>query len=549
MSKQILFGKNARDKIMVGVNAVANAVSGTCGPKGRNVIFDRGFGGAQITNDGVTIAREVVLKDPMENIGCQIAKEAAEKTNNSAGDGTTTATILMQSIVEQGMNKLNLSLFQKFLRLLSLKSPRINAIGMKNGIDKASKIAISYIKSISKQIKTDEEILQVASISAESNEIGQIIMKTIKELGVDSVITVEESNLASITSEVTNGMSFERGFISPYFMTDKARGEAELKNPFILVTDFKISSIDTMIPILEKVMKSGKRDFVIICEDITNDALNTFIINKLQGTINILGIKNPGFGLRKLDYLQDISIITGSKFISSDINKLEEVELSDLGSAEKVVSTREKTTIVGGKGTKEAIDERIIFAKKEVEGLQSKHDILKVEERIARLSGGVAIIKVGGNTEIETKYLKLKVEDAVSAVKSALEEGVVPGGGSSLLGASRAVVGANKYGYTKDELVGVDILVKALLAPLKQIAKNAGHGDGSKVLKKVIKMKQGGGYDALNDKYVVDLIANGIVDPAKVERCAIENAASSGGTLITLECALAEEPKLLPTGM
>lgn len=544
-----MFGEKARREIKVGVDAVGNAVRSTIGPKGRNVIYDRGFGGAQITNDGVTIAREVVLKDPMQNIGCQVAKEAAEKTNSSAGDGTTTATILMQSIVEQGMKKLNLSLFQKFLRLLSFKSPRINAIGMKNGIDKASQVAVSYIKSIAKQIKTDEEILHVASISAESNDIGEIIMKTIKKLGVDSIITVEESNLASITSDITVGMSFERGFISPYFMTDKARGEAELKNPYILVTDFKISSIDTMIPILEKIMKSGKRELVIICEDITGEALNTFIINKLQGTITILGIKNPGFGLRKRDYLEDISIITNSKFISSDINTLEAVELSDLGSADRVVSTRDKTIIVGGKGTKEAIDERIAVAKKEIEGLQSKHDILKVEERIARLSGGVAIIKVGGNTEIETKYLKLKVEDAVSAVKSALEEGVVSGGGSSLLGAAKAIISAKKDGYTSDELIGFDILAYSLMMPLKFIAQNAGQGDGTKVVKKVIKMKQGGGYDALNDKYVVDLIASGIVDPAKVERCAIENAASSGVTLITLECALAEEPKLLPPGM
>lgn len=546
MSKQILFGKNARDKVMIGVNAVANAVSGTCGPKGRNVVFDRGFGGAQITNDGVTIAREVVLKDPMENIGCQIAKEAAEKTNNSAGDGTTTATILMQSIVEQGMKKLNLSLFQKFLRLLSFKSPRINAIGMKNGIDKASKIAVSYIKSIAKQIKTDEEILQVASISAESQEIGQIIMETIKKLGVDSVITVEESNVASITSDITTGMSFERGFISPYFMTDKARGEAELKNPYILVTDFKISSTDVMVPILEKVMQSGKRELVIICEDITNEALNTFILNKLQGVISILGIKNPGFGLRKRDYLEDISVITNSKFISSDINKLETVELSDLGSAEKVISTRDKTTIVGGNGTKKAIDERIAVAKKETEGLQSKHDILKVEERIARLSGGVAIIKVGGNTEIETKYLKLKVEDAVSAVKSALEEGVVSGGGVALIGAAKAI--RNASADSEDELIGYNILADALEAPLRNIVINCGL-NSSEVIKKVKKMKLGGGFNALTNTYVEDMIASGIVDPAKVERCAIENSTSAGGTLITLECSLAEEPKLLPPGM
>lgn len=548
MAKQILFGKSARKAIKIGVDAVGNAVRSTIGPKGRNVIYDRGFGGAQITNDGVTIAREVVLKDPMQNIGCQVAKEAAEKTNSSAGDGTTTATILMQSIVEQGMKKLNLSLFQKFLRLLSFKSPRINAIGMKNGIDKASKIAVFYIKSIAKQIKTDEEILQVASISAESNEIGQIIMKTIKELGIDSVITVEESPVPTIISEVTTGMSFEKGFISPYFMTDKARGEAELKNPFILVTDFKISSTDVMIPILEKVMQSGKRELVIICEDITDSALNMFILNKLQGVISILGIKAPGFGLRKRDYLEDISIITGSKFISSDINKLENIELSDLGSAEKVISTREKTTIVGGKGTKEAIDERIAVAKKEIEGSQSKHDILKVEERIARLSGGVAIIKVGGNTEIETKYLKLKVEDAVSSVKSALEEGVVPGGGSSLIGASKAVVEAKNGDYTSDELIGFEILAIALTMPLKYIAENAGK-DGLNVIKKVSKMKEGGGFDALNNEYLIDMISNGIVDPAKVERCAIENSASAGGTLITLECAMSEEPKLLPPGM
>lgn len=530
MAKKILKGDIARKEIKVGVDAVCDAVKITIGPKGRNVVFDRGFGGPTLSNDGVSIAREVVLQDLMQNIGCSIAKEVAQKTNDSAGDGTTTSLVLLQAIVTEGMKKLDVG---------------VNAIGLKNGLDKASKIAIEYLKSIAKPIKTDAETRQVATISAESEEIGGMIADTISKLGVDSVVTIEESPTVGITSEVSQGMDFDKGFISHYMVTDKSRMEAEIKDAKILVTDLKIGDINSMVPLIDSVAAAGKRELVIIAEDVVGEALQTFIINTLRGVMTILCIKAPGFGLRKRDYLEDIATVTGATFIASDLNiKLEDLTVAHLGSADRVVSTKDKTVIVGGKGTKEAIEERIASARKEIEKTESKHDILKIEERIAKLSGGVAIIKIGAATETETKYLKLKVEDAVSAVKSALEEGIVAGGGSSLLRASKAVLEARNGGnYTSDELLGFDILSLALEAPLQCIAVNCGKGDGSMVVGKVKEMEGDGGYNALSDTYIPNLIESGIVDPLKVERSAIENAVSAGGTLLTLDVAMSELPK------
>jgi len=527
MAKIIKNGDAARKEVKIGLDAVSDAVKVTIGPRGRNVVFDKGFGGPTVTNDGVSIAREVVLKDPMQNIGCMIAKEVAQKTNDLAGDGTTTSLVLLQAIVTEGMKKLDVG---------------VNAIGLKNGLDKAAKIAVDYLKAIAKPIKTDEETRQVATISAESEEIGKLIADTISKLGADSVVTIEESPTFGISSEVSTGMEFDKGYISHYMVTDRNRLEAECKEVRILVTDMKITSIESMIPILDEVANSGKRELVIIAEDITGDALQNFIVNTLKGTFTVLGIKAPGFGLRKRDYLEDIATVTGATFIASDLNiKLEDVKLEQLGMASRVVSTKDKTIIVGGSGTKEAIDTRIAMAKQEIEKLESKHDILKVEERIAKLSGGVAVIKIGAATETETKYLKLKVEDAVSAVKSALAEGIVAGGGSSLIRAALAVKNAGVTGgYTDDELLGFSILALALEAPLKCIAMNCGKGDGTMVIAKVKEMKDGGGYDALKDVYVEDLIVAGIVDPVKVERGAIENAVSAGGTLLTLDVAMAE---------
>lgn len=530
MAKKILFGEQARRELKVGVDAVADAVKITIGPKGRNVVFDRGYGGPTVTNDGVSIAREIVLEDSIQNMGANICKEVSQKTNDSAGDGTTTATILMQSIVTEGMKKIAVG---------------INAIGIKNGLEKASKIAIDYLKSVAKPIKSDEETEQVAIISSESEEIGKIISETIKKLGTDSVITVEESPTVGILSEVSQGMEFEKGYISPYMVTDTVRMEAECKDVLILVTDMKIGVVDDILPLLEQVMGSGKRELVIIAEDIVGEALNTFIVNKIRGALTVLGIKAPGFGLRKKDYLEDIAVLVGAKFIPSDLNiNIDKIKIEDLGSADRVFSSKEKTTIVGGRGTKDAVAERILSAKNELEKLESKHDKLKVEERIARLSGGIAILKVGAATETETKYLKLKVEDAVNAVKAASEEGIVAGGGAALIGASKAVLEAKKGEYTSDELMGFDILALALEAPLQNIAINCGLGDGSIAVAKVKDMPAGGGYDALNDEYIKDMVSSGIVDPMKVGRSAIENAVSAGGILLTMQVSMAEIPKL-----
>ena len=530
MAKKIIFGDEARKELKVGVDAVANAVKITIGPKGRNVAYDRGYGGPTVTNDGVSIAREVVLEDAFHNMGANICKEVAQKTNDAAGDGTTTATILMQAIVEEGMKKISVG---------------VNAIGLKNGIDKAAKVAVAYLHSVAKQIKTDEETVHVATISAESPEIGKLIAETIGKLGADAVITTEESPIVGITSEVSQGMEFDKGFLSPYMVTNPERMESECKDVPILVTDMKLGEIQSLVPLLEAVMNSGKHELVVIADDVVGEALSTFVINKIRGGLAVLAVKAPGFGARKKDYLEDIAILTGATLITADVGlTIAGTGLQHLGSADRVVSTKDKTVIVGGRGDKALLAERIALAKKEVETLESKHDKLKVEERIAKLSGGVAIIKVGAATETETKYLKLKIEDAVNAVKAALEEGVVSGGGSSLIGASQAIVDAvHADKLTSDEATGFYILASALEAPLRNIAINCGRGDGSMILARVKEMKAGGGYDALNDIYVDDMIASGIVDPVKVARSGIENAASAGGTLLTLGCAMSEIPK------
>lgn len=544
MSKTIKFGKEARREVGKGVNIVGNTAKITIGPNGRNVIFDKGYGGPTIANDSGSISREIVLKDPIQNMGANVTKEVAQKTNDNAGDGRTTSVVLMQSIFNEGLKKIDPNWLESLL-----STRRVSSVGVKNGIEKASKVAVSYLKSVAKPINSDEEITQVAIISSESEEIGKKISETIAKLGKDSVITVEESPAVGIFSEVSQGMEFEKGYISPYMVTDKNRMEAEYKDIRILVTDLKLSAVDEIVPLLEELIKSGKRELVIISEDITGEALNSFVLNKLQGSLSVLGIKAPGFGVRKRDYLEDIATVVGAKFIASDLyTSLSTVKLEDLGSADRVLSKKDKTTITGGRGTKESVEERIAVAKEELSKLDSKHDKLKVEERIARLSGGVAIIKVGAATEQDTKYQKLKIEDAVNSVKAALEEGIVAGGGVALIGASKAVREAKNYvKVSKDEAIGFDILAKALEAPLKNIAINCGL-NGNAVVKKVKKMKLGGGFNALTNVYVPNMIEAGIMNPLKVERCAIENAASAGGILLTTEVSMAEEPKLLPAG-
>lgn len=533
MAKQIIFGDNARAKLKEGVDSVANAVKITIGPKGRNVAYDKGYGGPMVTNAGSVIAREVVLEDPVLNIGANIVKEAAQKTNEKAGDGTTTSAILTQAIFNEGLRRIEVG---------------NNAVAIKNGINKAVDVASEYFKSIATPIKTESERTHIASISAESGEIGKTISETLSKLGVEAVLTVETSPIRGISVEVAQGMDFDKGFVSEYMITDKKREEAVCKDVSIFVTDHTIGTIHEIIPFMEAVLNAGKKELVIIAEDIFGEALHNFNINKLRGGITILGIKAPGFGERKKDYLEDIAVITGATFYSKELHStLKNAGLEHLGEASKVVSTKNKTVIVGGKGSREVIADRVKSAKAEIEKTDSKHDKIKIRERIGKLVEGVGVLKVGAATEIETEYLKLKVEDAVGAVKSAVEEGIVPGGGATLIRAAQKVKEEKLSGkYTEDETIGFDILVKAMEAPLQNIAINCGFGDGSTVVEKVKEMKEGGGYDALKNVYVEDMVKAGVVDPVKVTRTALENAASAGGTLLTTECIMATIKEKVP---
>lgn len=535
MSKKILMGDEARKAIQIGVDIVANATKVTLGASGRNAAYDKGFGGPTITNDGVSIAREIILRDPIQNMGANFCKETSQKTNDIAGDGTTTSMVLLQAILTEGMKKLDVG---------------VNAMDLRRGIEKASKLVIEYLKSIAKPIKSDAETEQVAIISAESTEIGKVISDTIAKMGKDSVITIEESPLSGITSEVSQGLELDKGFLTAYMLTDTTRAESVVKEVPILVTDLKLGSAEEVFNLMEMVKSSGGQDLMIIAEDVTGDALQTILANRFQNGFLTLVVKAPGFGLRKQDYLQDIAVMVGATFISKDLSMtMESVNLAHLGSAERVVSTKDRTTIIGGKGDKKKIEDRVSLAKKEIEGLESKHDILKVEERIAKMTGGVARIKVGASTETETKYLKLKVEDAVAAVKASLEEGIVPGGGVALIRAQQFIV--KPKGLSQDEDTGFNIVFKALQAPLQQIAINCGLGDGSSVVDRVVGMVDApnGGYDASKNIYSNDLIKDGIIDPVKVTRTALENAVSSGGILLTLETAIAEIPKEKPDMM
>ncbi len=530
MSKRIIFNEEARKALKRGIDAVADVVKITIGPRGRNVVLDKGYGAPTITNDGVSIAKEISLKDKFENMGVEIIKEVATKTNEIAGDGTTTATILTQAIISEGMKHTTMG---------------VNAMGIKFGIESASQDIVKALKEISKPIKTDEEIRQVANISAESIELGNIIADTIKKVGKDGVVTVEESQTIGLESEVTEGIEFDKGYISPYMVTNTERMEAEYNDPAILITDKKISSIKEILPLLEKLAQSGKKDLVIVAEDVDGEALTTFLVNKLRGNFNVLAIKAPGYGDRKKDLLQDIAVTVGAKVISEELGvKFENAELDMLGKARKVVSTKDNTIIVGGKGKKSDIDKRVAQLKKQKESINSKYDKEKIDERIAKLSLGVAVIRVGAATETEMKYLKLKIEDAVNATKAAIEEGIVAGGGVALIKASQKVLSTMKLdSMTAEQKIGYQIVLKALEAPLKQIAMNAGKEDGSVIVDKVKNGKGNAGYDALKDEMVPDMIALGIVDPVKVTRLGVQNACSASAILLTTEAAVAEEPK------
>lgn len=531
MAKRILYNEDARKSLKRGVDVVADAVKITLGPRGRNVVLDKGYGAPTITNDGVSIAKEISLKDKFENMGAEIVKEVATKTNDIAGDGTTTSVVLMQAIISEGMKHTTMG---------------VNAMGVKFGIESASKDVITALRSISKPIKTDEEIRQVANISAESLELGTIIADTIKKVGKDGVVTVEESQTIGLESEVTEGIAFDKGYISPYMVTNAERMEAEYTDPAILVTDRKISSIKEVLPLLEKLAQSGKKDLIIIAEDVDGEALSTFIVNRLRGTFNVLAIKAPGYGDAKKAILEDIAVTIGAKIISEEIGvTFENADISMLGKARRVISTKDNSIIVGGKGKKGEIEDRISQLKSQRDAMDSKYDKEKIEERIAKLGGGIAVIRVGAATETEMKYLKLKIEDAVNATKAAIEEGIVAGGGVALIKAAQKVSESlvNKKHPSKEFELGYTIVLKALEAPLKQIAVNAGKDDGSVIVEKVKNGKGNAGYDAQNDEMIADMILSGIVDPVKVTRLGVQNACSAASILLTTEVAIAEDVK------
>jgi chaperonin GroEL len=535
MAKQILYNEAARKALSRGVAAVADAVKITLGPRGRNVVLDKGYGSPTITNDGVSIAKDIILKDKFENMGAEIIKEVATKTNDIAGDGTTTSVVLMNAIVSEGMKHTTMG---------------VNAMGLRFGIEAAAKDVVEALKSIAKPIKTDEEIKQVATISAESTDIGAIIADTIKKVGKDGVVTVEEAQSIGIESEVVGGIEFDKGYISAYMVTNAERMEAEYQDPAILITDKKISSIKEILPLLEKMAQTGKKELVIIADDVDGEALATFVLNKLRGGFNVLAVKAPGYGDRKKELLADIAVTVGATVVTEDLGlKFETVDLSVLGKARKVVSTKDSTVIVGGKGKPADIKERIAQIKAQRAHTDSKYDIEKLDARIAKLSGGVAVIRVGAATETEMKYLKLKIEDAVNATKAAIEEGIVAGGGVALVKAADKVQGMftaaakKNTSMSKEFELGYHIVLKALEAPLKQIAINTGKDDGSVIVDKVKNGKGNAGYDALADEMIVDMIAAGIVDPVKVTRSGVQNAASAAAILLTTEAAIAEEPK------
>lgn len=533
MSKQIIFGDEARQGIKKGIDRVADAVRITIGPKGRNVIIDKGYGSPTITNDGVTIAKEISLGNKLENMGAEIVKDVASKANDIAGDGTTTAVVLTQAIIHEGLKKTTLG---------------VNAMGVRLGIEAAATEVIAALRSMAKPIKTQEEIRQVATISAESVEFGTIIADAIEKVGKDGVVTVEESQSFGVESELVEGMQFDKGYVSMYMVTDNERMEAEYNDPFILITDKKISSIKDILPLLEKLAQSGKKELVIIAEDVDGEALTTLVLNKLRGTFNTLAIKAPGFGDKRKEMLQDIATLTGGKVVSEDVGlKLDKAELDVLGRARKVVAGKDNTTIVGGKGKKDEIKERIAQIRTQIAVSDSSYDKEKLQERLGKLSGGVAVIKVGASTEAELKYKKFKIEDAVEATKAAVAEGIVPGGGVALVRAGQKVSGKNIKSPSTDIAaefaVGTQILLKALEAPLRQIVLNAGKDDAAVIIDKIKSGKGHEGYDANADTVVPDMFAAGIIDPVKVTRTGLERAASAAAILLTTEVAISDEPK------
>jgi len=528
MAKEVVFGEEVKKKLQKGVDTVADAVKVTLGPRGRNVVLDKGFGGPTITNDGVSIAKEITLKDKFENMGAEIIKEVANKTNDLAGDGTTTATVLTQALVSEGLKQTTMG---------------VNSMAVRTGMEHASQDVVEALKGMSTQINSIDEIKQVATISAESAELGEKIAETIDKVGKDGVVTVEESQSFGIETELTEGMEFDKGYVSPYMVTNGERMEAEFKDAQILITDEKVSNVQDILPLLEKIAQGGKKELVIIADDVEGEALATFVVNKLKGGFSVLAVKAPGYGDRKKEILADIAVTTGGQVISKDVGmELKNTELEQLGSAERVVATKDKTTIVGGGGEKAAIDDRVGALKAQLEQASSKFDKEKLEERIAKLSGGVAVIRVGAATETEMKYLKLKIEDAVNATKAAIDEGIVPGGGTSLARAAAVVEKdiLDKKDLSREELIGYSIVLKALEVPLKQIADNTGKHDGAVIVEKVKTAGGNAGYDAAKAEMCDDMIKAGIIDPVKVERSGVQHAVSAAAILLTSEAAVAD---------
>ncbi|MGB2762595.1 MAG: chaperonin GroEL [Minisyncoccales bacterium] len=524
MSKQIFYSEDARKKLKNGVDKLANAVKVTLGPKGRNVVLDKGFGAPTITNDGVTIAKEIELEDKVENLGAEIVKEVAEKTNDVAGDGTTTAVLLAQAVVSEGLKNV---------------SAGANPLAIRRGIEKGTKAVIEELKKMAKPITNRQEVAQVAAISAEDPEMGNLIAEVVEQVGKDGVITVEESKTFGLQKEIVKGLQFDTGYVSPYMVTDTERMEASYEDPYILITDQKISAMQDIVPILEKLAQSGKKELVIIADEIEGEALATLVVNKLRGVFNTLAVKAPGFGDRRKEILEDLAVVTGGRVISEEIGlKLDKTDISMLGQARKVVATKENTTIIEGRGKKEEIEARVNQIKNELKNIDSDFDKEKLEERLAKLSGGVAVIKVGAATEVEQKARQHKAEDALAATRAAVEAGIVPGGGVALLRASAILKNLALQG---DEKTGVDILMRALKEPIKMIAQNAGL-DGSVVAEEVRKREGGFGFNAQTMKYE-DLLQTGIVDPTKVVRSALQNATSAASMFLTTECVVSEKPE------
>ena len=528
MAKIIKFNEDARKALEVGVDTLADAVKITLGPKGRNVVLDKGYGIPTITNDGVTIAKEIELSDPIENLGAQIVKEVATKSNDVAGDGTTTATVLAQALIKEG---------------LKMVASGANPVFIRKGMEKASKKVIEELVKRSKKIESNSEIAQVGAISAGEKEIGDLIAQAMEKVGESGVITVEEAKSLDTTLEVVEGMQFDNGYLSPYMVSDTERMVVELDNPFLLITDKKITSMKELLPILEKTIETG-RPMLIIAEDVEGEALATLVVNKLRGTLNVVAVKAPAFGDRRKAMLQDIAILTGGEVISEEKGiKLEMAEVDFLGQAKKVRVTKDNTVIVDGSGKKENIEGRISQLKNSISETTSDYDREKLQERLAKLSGGVAVIKVGAATETEMKERKLRIEDALNATKAAVEEGIVPGGGAILVQISKAI---EDFKLEGEEGLGVEIDKKALYAPMRQIVINAGL-DAGVVIDRVKNSDQGIGFDAAKEEYV-DMVKEGIIDPSKVTRSAIQNAISVSSVLLTTEVAVANEKEPAPSG-